>query len=401
MKVITEKTKVESLLTRAVSEVIVSAHLKEGLESGKKLRVKFGIDPTAPDIHLGHAVSLMKLKEFQNLGHQAVLIIGDFTARIGDPTGRIEARKILSPQAIKQNLKGYLKQAGKIIDIEKTEIRYNNEWFGKMGAVEFYNLAGKVTVQQIIKREDFKKRIQNDQNLTLNEMMYPIFQGYDSVMVKADIEIGGEDQKVNLLMGRRVQRAYGMPEQDILTLWLLEGTDGTKKMSKSSGNFIGVSEKPEIMFGKIMSIPDALIVKYFRALTAVPDLNIDKFEEELKNPKINPRDIKKILAGEIVKIYHGEKKAEKAMAEFERVFTKKELPENIQEITITAKKRDIVELLIQLHLALSKGEARRLVIGNAVKVDGKIISDFKAEINARSGMIVQAGKRHFARIKTK
>jgi len=401
MKVITEKTKIESLLTRAVSEAIVGAHLKIRLESGKKLRVKFGIDPTAPDIHLGHAVSLMKLKEFQNLGHQAVLIIGDFTARIGDPTGRLQARKMLSPQAIKKNLKGYLKQAGKIIDIDRAEIHYNNEWFGKMGTAEFYNLAAKVTVQQIVKREDFKKRIQNDQDLTLNEMMYPIFQGYDSVMVKADVEIGGEDQKINLLMGRRIQRAYDMPEQDILTLWLLEGTDGTKKMSKSAGNFVGVSEKPEIMFGKIMSIPDALIIKYFKALTAVPDSDIEKFETELKNQKTNPKDIKKILAGEIVKIYHGEKKAKEAAAEFERVFVKKELPDKITNIELAKGPYSIADLLLKSALVESKSEARRLIEEGAVKIDGAVIENLQEKIKITSSFVIQVGKRRFARIKAK
>ena len=402
MKIITEKSKIKSLLTRAVSETIVGKHLMAALESGKKLRIKFGIDPTAPDIHLGHAVSLMKLKEFQNLGHQAVLIIGDFTARIGDPTGRIEARKLLSPQTIKQNLKGYLKQAGKIIDIDKTEIRRNDEWFGRMGAVKFYDLAAKITVQQIVKREDFKKRIKNNQDITLSEIMYPIFQGYDSVMVKADVEIGGEDQKVNLLMGRRVQRAYGSPEQDVLTTWLLEGTDGAKKMSKSSDNYIGVSEKPDIMFGKVMSIPDTLIIKYFKALTAIPDFEISEFESVLKTQKTNPRDIKKILAEEIVKIYHGGEKAGRAAAEFERVFSKKELPEKIQDVEIIKKDQwDIVGLLIQMNFTQSRNEARRLVIGGAVKVDGKTINDPAAKIAIKSGAVVRVGKRHFARIKIK
>lgn len=401
MKIVTEKTRIKSLLIRAVSEAIVSDHLKARLESGKKLRVKFGIDPTAPDIHLGHAVSLMKLKEFQNLGHQAVLIIGDFTARIGDPTGRLKARKMLSPQAIKQNLKGYLKQAGKIIDINKTEIRYNNEWFGKMGTAEFYNLAAKITVQQVLKREDFKKRIQNNQDLTLNEMMYPIFQGYDSVMVKADVEIGGEDQKVNLLMGRRVQRAYGMPEQDILTTWLLEGTDGVKKMSKSCGNYIGVSEKPEIMFGKVMSIPDALIIKYFKALTAVSDSDINKFEAALNTQEVNPRDIKKILANEIVKIYHGEKKAKEAAAEFEQVFAKKELPDKIAIIKLAKGLYDIVDLLSKSALVKSRSEARRLVGERAVKIDGAVVENSQTKISVTSSLVVQVGKRRFARIKVK
>jgi len=399
MKIVTEKTKIESLLIRAVSETIISDHLRANLESGKKLRVKFGIDPTAPNIHLGHAVSLMKLKEFQNLGHQAVLIIGDFTARIGDPTGRTEARKMLSAQTIKQNLKGYLKQAGKIIDIKKTEIRYNNEWFGKMGIAELYDLAAKITVQQVVKREDFKNRIKNNQDLTMKEMMYPIFQGYDSVMVKADIEIGGEDQKVNLLMGRRVQRAYGMPEQDILTTWLLEGTDGAKKMSKSSNNYIGVSEKPEIMFGKVMSIPDSLIIKYFKALTAVSDSKIDEFEMELKLKQTNPRDIKVELAFEIVKIYHGDKKAKEAEEEFRKVFTEHKLPKNIPEFSST-KFTTTTDTLTITDDTLSKSKARRLILGNAVRDEkGRVINDPKGVFEKDT--ILRIGKKRIVKIKIK
>lgn len=398
MKVITDKEKIKTLLTRAVSDVIVKDHLEAELKSGRKLRIKLGIDPTAPDIHFGHAVSLMKLKQFQELGHQAVLIIGDFTARIGDPTDRLESRKILSPQIIKKNLKGYLEQVGKIIDIGKTEIRRNSEWFGKMGARGFYDLAARVTVQQVMKREDFRKRIENDRDITISEMMYPLFQGYDSVMVKADVEIGGEDQKVNLLMGRRVQRAYGMLEQDILTTWLIEGTDGSRKMSKSFGNYIGVAEKPDVMFGKIMSIPDALIIKYFKALTTAPDSEIDDLKMELKSQKTNPRDIKNKLAFEIVKIYHGEKIAKKAEEEFNKVFRKHELPKKIPVVLLKTGSYNVADLLLGLNLVKSKSEARRLIKENAVKIGGEAIKDLKAKINIVSGLTVQVGKRRFVRI---
>ena len=401
MKVITDEEKIKTLLTRAVSEVIVKNHLETELKSGRKLRIKLGIDPTAPDIHFGHAVSLMKLKQFQELGHQAVLIIGDFTARIGDPTNRLEARKILSPQIIKKNLKGYLEQVGKIIDINKTEIHHNSEWFGKMGARGFCDLAARVTVQQVMKRDDFRKRIENDQDITINEIMYPLFQGYDSLMVKADVEIGGEDQKVNLLMGRRVQRAYGMLEQDILTTWLIEGTDGSRKMSKSFGNYIGVNEKPDVMFGKIMSIPDALIIKYFEALTAVPDSEIDDLKIKLESKKTNPRDIKNKLAFEIVKIYYSEKSAGKAEEEFNKVFKKHELPERIPVVLLKGGSCDIVDLLLELNLVKSKSEARRLINENAVKINGKAIKDLKTTINIISGLIVQVGKRRFVKIKIK
>ena len=375
MKIISDEKKIKTLIERAVSKIVVKNNLESLLKSGEKLRVKFGIDPTAPDIHLGHTVPLLKLRQFQDLGHQAVLIIGDFTARIGDPTGRFLARKPLTEIEVKRNMKNYLKQAAKVIDIKKTEIRYNSEWFDKMTARALLELTGKATVQQVTKRKDFKNRIKEDADVTGSEIMYPLLQGYDSVIVKSDVEIGGEDQLLNLLMGRRIQRAYNITEQDILTTWLIEGTDGVKKMSKSSGNYIAVTEKPEIMFGKIMSIPDILIAKYFTALTPISDEEIDKIEADINSGEINPRDAKILLSFEIVKTYHGEKKAKEAAEEFERIFKRHELPENIQEVSITIKPRKLIELLMQAGLASSRSEARRKVLENAVKVDGKVKKD--------------------------
>ena len=398
MKVITSKEKIDNLLTRAVSEAIVMGHLETVLKSGKRLRIKFGIDPTAPDIHLGHAVPLMKLRQFQDLGHQAVLIIGDFTARIGDPTGRIETRKPLSDAVIKKNLKNYLKQAEKIIDIKKAEIHYNSEWFGKMKAAEFHDLASRVTVQQILKRQDFRDRIKNDQDIMTNEMMYPLFQGSDSVKVKADIEIGGQDQTLNMLMGRRIQRSYGIPEQDILATWLIEGIDGIKKMSKSFGNYIGITEKPYTMYGKVMSIPDSLITKYFIALTSVPDQEIQKIDRDIKSGKTNPRDVKINLAHEIVKIYHGVKKAEEAAHEFHKIFIDKELPGKVPAVSLRAGSYLIIDLLVNTGLAASKSEARRLVEQGAVKIDGGVIKDIKAELKVLGSVVVQVGKRNFRKI---
>jgi tyrosyl-tRNA synthetase len=401
MKIITDREKIKTLLGRAVNEIINRDSLEAKLRSGKILRVKLGIDPTAPDIHLGHTVSLIKLKQFQDLGHKAVLIIGNFTATIGDPTGCLESRKPLSPQIVTENLKTYLKQIVKIIDIKKTEIRYNNDWFGKMTPKGLFSLTSQVTIQQLIEREDFQKRIKSNQAITLTEILYPLFQGYDSVMVKADVEIGGEDQKVNLLMGRRIQRAYKMPEQDILTTWLIEGTDGTKKMSKSSGNYIGIAEKPNMMFGKVMSIPDSLIIKYFRALTLIVDSKIDEFEMELKSKKINPRDIKSKLAYEIVKIYHGEKNAKEAGEEFNKVFRKHELPEKIPVAILKMGPYDIIDLLLKLNLVKSKSEARRLVNENAVKINSETVKDPKIKINVASGLVVQIGKKRFVKIEIK
>lgn len=401
MKSIADREKIKILLSRAVNEIINRDSLEAKLKSGRVLRVKLGIDPTAPDIHLGHTVSLIKLRQFQDLGHKAVLIIGNFTATIGDPTGRLESRKLLSPQIVEKNLKTHLKQIVKIIDIKKTEIRYNNDWFGKMTPKELFFLTSQVTIQQLIEREDFQKRIKSNQAITLIEILYPLFQGYDSVMVKADVEIGGEDQKVNLLMGRRVQRAYKMPEQDILTTWLIEGTDGAKKMSKSLGNYIGIAEKPNVMFGKVMSIPDSLIIKYFRALTMMADSEIDKFEMGLKSKKTNPRDIKGKLAFEIVKIYHGEKSAKEADEEFNKVFRKHELPGKIPVAILKMGSYDIIDLLLKLNLVKSKSEARRLVNENAVKINGEIVKDPKIKINVVLGLVVQIGKKRFVKIKIK
>jgi tyrosyl-tRNA synthetase len=401
MKIITNKEKIQTLLTRAVSNVLIKEHLKKRLNSGKKLRVKFGIDPTAPNIHLGHSVPLLKLRQFQELGHKAVLIIGDFTARIGDPSGREEARQPLKESEIKKNLKNYLGQAGKIIDIGKTEVRFNGEWFNKMKAADFYRLAAHMSIQQVLKRADFRKRIETGQDIVSTEMLYPLFQGYDSVMVKADIEIGGEDQLLNLLTGRKVQRAYKIPEQDVLTTWLIEGTDGVKKMSKSYNNYIGISEKPDIMFGKLMSIPDKLIIKYFKALTPVPDSEIDKFEMELKSKKTNPRDIKGKLAYEIVKIYHGGKKAEAAAEEFEKVFKKHELPEKISTVVFKPGSYLMIDILTQAKIVPSRSQARRLILENAVKLDGKVINNSNKKINISSGQIIQVGKKRFVKTKNK
>lgn len=398
MKIATDEKKIKSLLERAVSKVVVKDHLESRLKSGKKLRVKFGIDPTAPDIHLGHTVPLLKLRQLQDLGHQAVLIIGDFTAKIGDPSGRAEARKPLEEVEIKRNLKNYLSQTAKIINIKKTEVHFNSEWFDKMKAADFYRLAAHMSVQQVLKRADFKKRIKTGQDIVSTEMLYPLFQGYDSVMVRADVEIGGEDQLLNLLAGRRIQRAYAHPEQDILITWLIEGTDGVKKMSKSSGNYIGITEKPNAMFGKIMSMPDSLIIKYFRALTLIENSAINKFEMEIKSKKTNPRDIKNKLAFEIVRMYHGEKNAKEAEEEFNKVFRKHELPEKMPVATLKKGAYDVIDLLLKLNLVKSKSEVRRLINENAVKISGKIIKNPKMKINATSGLVIQIGKKRFVKL---
>jgi len=377
-------TDINKLLNRAVDEAINGEHIRFVLESGKKLRVKLGIDPTASDLHLGHAVVLRKLRQFQELGHKIVLIIGDFTARVGDPSGRSEERKPLSKKAIEKNMKKYLEQAGKIIDVKKTEVRHNSEWLEKPSIIP--ELASKISVQQVLEREDFQKRVKEGSPITVLEELYPLLQGYDSVAVKADIEIGGTDQKFNLLMGRRVQRAYGMPEQDIMTLALIEGTDGSRKMSKSYGNYISLSVKPEDMFGKIMSIPDALMDKYYTALT---DLDFPK--------NLQARDAKLKLAKEITASIHGEKKAGKAEAEFVRVFSKKEMPNEMPVVKISSPRITALGLILEAGFADSKGEARRLILQGGAKINERVLKDPIEIVSVKNGDVLRAGKKRFAR----
>ena len=387
-----EGEKIKNVLDRNVGEVIERAHLEQTLKTGKKLRVKLGIDPTSPDLHLGHAVVLRKLKEFQDLGHQAVLIIGDFTAQVGDPSGRNDARKPMRQDEIANNMKQYLAQAGKIIDVKKAEIHNNSEWFAKKGFSKFIELASSSTMQQVLKRNDFKKRLDAGQDITLLEVLYPVLQGYDSVEVKADIELGGEDQKLNLLMGRRVQRHFGMEEQDVLTVPLLVGLDGEKKMCKSIGNYIGLTETPDQMFGKTMSVPDALMRSYFLLATDMREDEIKKLEKEL-----GPRDLKARLGFEIVKLYHGEKAASAARAEFDKVFSKKEAPEDAPELNLP-KNLSVLDVVVASGAVKSKGEARRLIEQGAVDIGGSKKSDPKEVYKFKGGETVKIGKKHFFRI---
>lgn len=380
------KEKIGTLLNRGVEEIIVREHLEKELESGKKLRIKFGIDPTAPDLHLGHTVVLRKLREFQNLGHKIVLIIGDFTARIGDPSGRSETRKTLSAKEIQQNLKNYLKQVAKVLDVKKCEVRYNSEWLEKKGLDAFLVVSRAATIQQVLKRADFQKRIEIDSDISLLEVLYPVMQGYDSVEIKADVELGGTDQKFNLLMGRRVQRHFNMREQDIMTVPLLEGTDGEKKMSKSFGNYIALEEKPNEMLGKIMSIPDKLIEKYFMLLT-----NADL-------PKSSkPYESKLLLAETIVAMYHGENAGKSAREEFRKVFSKKEISQKLSPLKIENHKITIVDLLIRAGIK-SKSEARRLIKQNAVEINGGIKTNPEEILHLHIGDTVKIGKKKFFRI---
>lgn len=391
---------VNKILNRGVAEIIERDHLEKKLRSEEKLRVKLGIDPTAPDLHLGHAVVLRKLRQFQEAGHKVIFIIGDHTAMIGDPSGRSELRPQLTEEQVKKNMKNYLKEAGKIIDIKKTEIRHNSEWYDKKDLSFLLELTSKFTVARVLERDDFQKRIKEDRDIAMPEMLYPILQGYDSVEVNADVELGGTDQKFNLLMGRKVQKRYGLLEQDILMTPLLEGLDGIRKMSKSLGNYIGLSEQPESMFGKIMSIPDDLMVKYFTLLTDVPEEEIEQLRQDRLRPSLakqSPKEWKEKLGFEIVRMYHGEKEAEKARGNFERVFSEGELPEEMQEYKIDGERAEIVEVLKKSGLVESAAEAKRLVDQKAVKVNDAVVERWDQEVTRDD--VIKVGPRRFLNIK--
>jgi len=384
--------KIDELLTRGVEEVLDKEHLRKAILS-KQIRIKFGIDPTMPDLHLGHSVVLRKLRQFQDLGHQVVLIIGDYTAMIGDPTGRTETRKVLTEQEVKDNMEKYLDQVGKVLNIKKTEVRYNSEWLDK-GLQGILSLAQAGTVNQMLRRADFKQRMEKDLDITVLELMYPLMQGYDSVAVKADLELGGTDQKFNLLMGRRVQRHFKQAEQDVMTVPLLEGLDGVKKMSKSFGNYIALDEKPGDMFGKIMSIPDALISKYIELCTDLPLSDMDDFQKQ------NPRDAKMKLATEIVKIYHGEKLAHEAEENFINTFSKKEIPDEMDEIK-AGEGELLSEVLVKNKILVSKSEWKRLVLGKAIHDLIKNTTILSLDSKTSEDLKLKIGKKKFIKITIK
>jgi len=392
--------KIEGALTRGVDEVIEAEHLWKALNSGEKLRIKFGIDPTRDILHLGHSVCLLKLKEFQEMGHQIIFLIGDFTARIGDPTGRTSKREPLAEKQIRENMKSYKKQAGLILNLRKVEVRYNSEWWRRMNLKEMMQLTTKVTYSQVSAREDFKKRLAEDIDFTVEEFLYPVLQGYDSVALKADVEIGGTDQKFNMLMGRRIQKRYDQKPQDVITVPILEGLDGKEKMSKSLGNYIAIVEKPPEIYGKIMSLPDALIGRYFELCTRI---SLEEIEEIKKVS--NPRDQKARLAREIVKIYHGEKQAQKAEQEFNKIFRDKQLPDEMPIFETDKENYFPADLLNDSKLAESKNQAKYLInaSGTAMIVDGKEkkITDWEKPISLTDGAVIKVGKRRFIKIKLK
>jgi tyrosyl-tRNA synthetase len=390
------KQKINEILTRGVEEILVKEDFERKLISGEKLRIKFGIDPTGNVLHLGHSVCLLKLRELQEMGHQIIFLIGDFTAKIGDPTGRTSKRVPLTEKQIKENMKSYKNQAGLILNLKKVETRYNSQWWNRMNLTEMMQLTMKVTYSQVSAREDFKKRLAEDKDFTVEEFMYPVLQGYDSVALKADVEIGGTDQKFNMLMGRQIQKKYNQKAQDVITIPLLEGLDGKEKMSKSIGNYIALTDKPEEMYGKVMSIQDGFIKKYFKFCTRLPLEKIDEIEKNLGS-----RDQKARLAKEIVKMYHGEKEAKNAEQEFDKVFRNKELPSDMPVFETDKKKYPILDLLCDSGLTHSKNEAKRLVEGNAVEIYNVKVNDWKASIELIDGAVIKVGSRRFAKIKIK
>lgn len=386
-------------IKRGAEEILVEEELVAKLKEGRPLRIKLGMDPTAPDIHLGHTVILNKLRTFQDLGHEVILLIGDFTALVGDPSGKNATRPPLSEEAIKINAQTYAEQAFKILDPARTRIEYNSTWLKELGATGMIKLAAKQTVARMLERDDFKKRYAGGQSIAIHEFLYPLLQGYDSVALKADVELGGTDQKFNLLMGRELQKDAGQPTQCVLMMPLLVGLDGVKKMSKSAGNYIGVHDAPNDMFGKIMSISDELMWSYYELLSTRPLTEITQFKADIAANKLNPRDVKIWLAKEIIARYHNEAAAEAAHNDFTQRFSKNAIPDEMPEVSIAAPAEGmaVANLLKEAGLVESTSEAIRMMKQNAVKRDGDVVADAKVLVTAGTA-VWQVGKRKFARI---
>jgi tyrosyl-tRNA synthetase len=387
------------LIKRGSSELLLETELKQKLAQDRPLRIKAGFDPTAPDLHLGHTVLLNKMRQLQDLGHHALFLIGDFTGMIGDPTGKNAARLPLSREQVLENAQSYREQVFKVLDPARTEVVFNSSWMDKFSAVDLIRLAATHTVAQMLERDDFSKRYTNKQPIALHEFIYPLVQGYDSVFLKADMELGGTDQKFNLLMGRELQKHYGQPSQCVLTMPLLEGTDGVNKMSKSLGNYIGITETPQEMFGKLMSVSDVLMWRYLELLSFESMSTIIKWREEVAQGR-NPRDIKVMLAQEMVTRFHSRPAAEQALTDFEARFKQGVLPEEMPEVSVNATEGSIAvaQLLKQAGLVESTSEALRMITQAGVKLDGERVSDKALTIKAGVTVVAQVGKRKFARI---
>ena len=382
-----------------IREEDLKSKLERSAKTGKPLRIKLGLDPTAPDIHVGHTVVIRKLKAFQDLGHTVIFLIGDFTGMIGDPSGKNVTRPPLSREEVNANAETYKRQMFKLLDPEKTELRFNGEWMDRFTAVDFIKLCAKTTVKQILERDDFTKRLQEERPISLHELLYPLVQGYDSVALNADVELGGTDQKFNLLMGRNLQREFDQEPQVVITTPLLEGLDGVQKMSKSLNNYIGIDESPNDMFGKVMSISDDLMWRYYELLTDLSPSEIADLRSQISDGK-NPRDLKVNLAKLIIKDFHSESDAQAAEEEFNRRFVKKEIPDDIPEVNIPPMIYKLADLVVASGLTASKGEARRLIEQGGVKLNGEKATSAAAEIDMskENGLILQVGKLKFAKL---
>ena len=389
-------------IRRGTAEIIREEDLAKKIESSlqahKPLRIKLGCDPSRPDLHLGHSVVLRKLRQFQDLGHHAILIVGDFTGMIGDPSGRNKTRPALTIEATRKNGQSYFEQATKILSAKKIEMVYNSEWLGKMSFADVISLGAKYTVARMLERDDFEKRYKAGEPISMHELLYPLAQAMDSVAVRSDVELGGTDQKFNLLVGRDIQREFGQDPQVTLTMPILAGTDGVEKMSKSLDNYIGISDEPQQIYGKTLSIPDTLIYDYMLLATMMPATELAEVRQQFDKGTANPRDLKRRLARELVALYHSPAAATAAEEEFDRIFVKKDLPDEIPEMRCAGSSAGILQVLTDTGMASSKGEARRLIEQGGVSVDGQRVADPAATIDFSKGVIVKVGKRKFMRV---
>ena len=397
MKINTDTQKIGEVLSRNVEEVLPDKNQLKRLMQRKRVRLYLGIDPTGSRLHLGHTITLRKLQEFADLGHEAILVIGTGTVLAGDPSLRVEARPRISQAEIDKNIETWKSQAGKILDFSKVKIRYNGEWLLKLGLKEIINIASNISAVKLFQREMFQRRVKKGDTVWAHETLYPLLQGYDSVALDTDLEIGGADQVFNMLIGRELQKKMRGREKFVLTCPMLLGIDG-KQMSKSSGNCVWIEDNPDQMFGKIMSIPDDLIVPYFKFLTAFPSGEIQERKKKVGKGEINPKDLKKELAFEIVRMYHSLREAKRAQEEFSRVFKEKKLPAKIPEVSLKEKNLNVLDLLVKIKLASSKSEAKRLILQGGVKINEKIEGDWRKVVVIKKGLIVQVGKRKFVRI---
>ncbi|UTR10078.1 tyrosine--tRNA ligase [Evansella sp. LMS18] len=392
------------IYTQGVQEIIpteeLEAKVAKSILENRPLKIKLGLDPSAPDVHLGHTVVLNKMRQFQENGHIIQLLIGDFTGKIGDPTGKSVARKPLTDEEVKHNAKTYFEQFGKVMDMDKVELHYNSEWLSKLNFEDVIQLAGKITVARLMERDDFEERIALGKPISLHEFFYPLMQGYDSVELECDIELGGTDQHFNILMGRHFQEKFGKEKQVAMLMPLLEGLDGVEKMSKSKNNYIGIDEAPQEMFGKAMSIPDELMNKYFELITDFTPEQNESIKRDLESGKLHPRDAKMLLGKTIVRMYHDKEAAEKAEQHFVSVFREGSVPDEIPVAEWKGNKESsVVDLLVELQLLSSKSEARRMIENKGVKINGEKVEDTRAEVSLTDGLIVQVGKRKFKKIK--